>query len=92
MSETPKPKRPDIAKTIVSMVTERGADKTVCPSEIARFIAGSDEKDWRRLMTPIRKAAVKLADAGRIELRRKGETVDPHDFKGIYRIGLPVKD
>lgn len=89
MSDTPKPKRPDIAKTIVSMVTERGVDKTVCPSEIARFIAGSDEKAWRLLMMPIRKAAVKLADAGRIELRRKGQTVDPHDFKGIYRISLP---
>ena len=76
-------------RTILAMVAERGEAKTICPSEVARHVAGPDEKAWRLLMKPIRARAVALADAGRVEIRRKGKTVDPHDFKGIYRLGLP---
>nr|WP_185982483.1 DUF3253 domain-containing protein [Aureimonas mangrovi] len=81
--------RGDITGAILRMAAERGAEKTVCPSEVARALAGSDEKAWRLLMAPIRAETVRLADDGAIEIRRKGRTVDPHDFKGIYRIGLP---
>ena len=40
-------------------------------------------------MKPVRAVAVRLAREGRIEIRRKGKAVDPANFKGIYRIGLP---
>ncbi|MCH2458586.1 MAG: DUF3253 domain-containing protein [Henriciella sp.] len=40
-------------------------------------------------MGEIRVRAVKLADAGQIAIYRKGKPVDPHDFKGVYRLGLP---
>lgn len=79
----------DISSTIEAMVAERGADKTVCPSEVARALAGKDEKEWRKLMAPIRAQAVRLAKEGRISIRRKGRVVDPDDFKGIYRLSLP---
>ena len=75
-------------RTIIRLVTERGASKTICPSEVARHIAGSDEKAWRLLMKPIRAEAVRLADEGRVTIKRKGKPVDPHDFRGIYRISL----
>ena len=75
---------------ILAMAIERGQgnanSKTVCPSEVARDLVGSDEKRWRLLMAPIRKAAVALAIAGKVEIRRKGRPVDPLDFRGIYRI------
>jgi len=71
---------------IVELVSERGAEKTVCPSEVAR--AKRDE-NWQQLMGEIRVRAVKLADAGQIVIYRKGKPVDPHDFKGVYRLGLP---
>jgi len=71
---------------IVELVSERGAAKTVCPSEVAR--AKRDE-NWQQLMGEIRVRAVKLADAGQIAIYRKGKPVDPHDFKGVYRLGLP---
>ena len=75
-----------IRTSVLAMAAERGETKTFCPSEIARQIGGSDEKRWRLLMAPIRAEAVRLADEGRIVLLRKGRPVDPHDFKGIYRI------
>lgn len=76
----------DIRAALLRMADERGAEKTFCPSEIARELAGSDEKRWRLLMAPIRTEAVRLADEGAVVLLRKGRPVDPHDFKGIYRI------
>ncbi|WP_062202451.1 DUF3253 domain-containing protein [Aureimonas sp. AU12] len=79
----------EIRRTILAMVEERGADKTVCPSEVARAIAGQDETQWRLLMSPIRVEAVRLADDGLVSVKRKGRVVDPHDFKGIYRLAPP---
>lgn len=79
----------EIRTAILAAVAERGSGKTVCPSEIARGLAGSDEKVWRLMMTPIRAVAVSLADEGAVRILRKGRPVDPHDFKGIYRLALP---
>lgn len=78
-----------LVETILAMALERGADKSLCPSEVARSLAGSDEKEWRKLMKPIRAEAVRLATNGQIAITRKGKPVDPMDFKGIYRITLP---
>ncbi|RFC65119.1 DUF3253 domain-containing protein [Fulvimarina endophytica] len=82
----------EIARTILTLCAERGPDKTVCPSEVARAIAGSDEKRWRRLMPTIRHQSIRLADKARIVIRRKGRVVDPHAFKGIYRLAIPAPD
>jgi hypothetical protein len=35
---------------------------------------------------------VALAQAGRIAIYRKGKPVDPGEFKGVYRLGLPRED
>ena len=73
---------------ILHLAAARGPEKTICPSEIARHFLGHDEKAWRHLMKPIRREAVALADEGRVTIRRKGRAVDPHDFRGIYRIAV----
>ncbi|MCZ4298933.1 DUF3253 domain-containing protein [Henriciella marina] len=88
MSEDDRKRRQkaSLDELIVELVNERGADKTVCPSEVAR--AKRDE-NWQQLMGEIRVRAVKLADAGQISIYRKGKPVDPHDFKGVYRLGFP---
>jgi len=44
---------------------------------------------WRRYLVAVRQQAVHLAKAGRIEITRKGDVVDPRDFKGIVRMRLP---
>ena len=88
----PEPDRATLRATILDLAVARGPDKTICPSEVARHLAGSNEKEWRRLMKPIRAEAVRLADEGLVEIKRKNRPVDPHDFRGIYRLAVPPAD
>lgn len=88
MSEADKERAERIARTMTELCLDRGPQKTVCPSEVARAIAGADEKEWRKLMPTIRQEAIRLAKAGELVIKRKGKPVDPDDFKGIYRLGI----
>lgn len=79
-----------IEETLLRLVTERGADKTCCPSEVARALGGPHPDGWGPLMQPVRRVAVRLTKAGRVQILRKGKPVpDPDDFRGIYRLSLP---
>lgn len=71
-------------------VLSRDAAGTLSAPEIAHAIAG--DNDWHGLLMPIRRAAVDLALAGRLVIYRKGKPVDPSDFRGVYRLGLPRHD
>ena len=86
--EGPSATRDELRATILSLATARGPEKTICPSEAARALAGTNEKAWRRLMKPIRTEAVRLADDGLVEIRRKGWPVNPREVRGIYRIAI----
>ncbi|WP_018184959.1 DUF3253 domain-containing protein [Kaistia granuli] len=79
-----------IQSTLLDLLAALPAGKSVDPTELARAVAGPDEKVWRLLMVPIRAVAIRLADEGKVAILRKGRPVDPHDFKGVYRIGAPV--
>ena len=79
-----------LQQAIQSLIQERGTDKTICPSEVARSLAGQDEKQWRLLMKPIRAEAVRMAKEGKLAIRRKGKIVDPDDFRGVYRLGAAL--
>ncbi len=63
--------------------------------DIARQIAEARRKPrdgpnlWRRYLVSVRQQAVHLAKTGRIEIIRKGEAVDPGNFKGIVKMRLP---
>lgn len=63
--------------------------------DVARTIAKQRGKPkdgpnlWRRYMNAVKQQAVHLAKNGRIEIIRKGEAVDPRDFKGIVKLRLP---
>ena len=72
---------------ILELLDARGPEKTICPSEAARALAG--EADFHPYMDPVREAAAKLADAGRIEVTQKGEPVTIGEVKGPIRLGLP---
>jgi Protein of unknown function (DUF3253) len=88
----PVPALENLTETLMRLARERGQEKTFCPSEAARELGGSHPDEWGLLMMPVRKAAILLADEGRIVIYRKGRPVDPHDFKGVYRLGLPRAD
>ncbi|MFH6782560.1 MULTISPECIES: DUF3253 domain-containing protein [Methylobacterium] len=80
----------ELELTLMRLVTERGADKTVCPSEVARALGGPHPDGWGPLMQPVRRQAVRLMKQGRIAILRKGKVVDdPDDFRGVYRLSLP---
>lgn len=75
-----------VRDAILSLVEARGAGKTICPTEAAKQVS---EDKWRRALPDVRAEAVRLAKSGDIAIYRKGKPVDPEDFKGVYRLGLP---
>jgi hypothetical protein len=75
---------------IFELLSAHGAGKTIAPEEVARAIAG--DADWHTQLGTVRRAAVALALDGRLVIYRKGKAVDPSDFKGVYRLGLPRLD
>lgn len=81
-----------LSDTIMTLVRERGNEKTICPSEAARKLAGSDPDFWGAMMPLVRQAAIKLAREGRIVIYRKGRAITPDEMKGVYRLGLPRAD
>ena len=81
-----------LADAILTLSRERGQDKTICPSEAARKLAGSNPDIWGAMMSQVRKVAISLAREGRVVIYRKGRAIAPDDLKGVYRIGLPRAD
>ena len=49
-------------ETILELLDDRGPEKTICPSEVARAMAGG--RDFRPYMEPVREAADRLAGPG----------------------------
>jgi hypothetical protein len=79
-------------QAILDLVTARGPEKSICPTEAARALAGYPaDESWRRSLTPVRLAAVRLARAGKIIMLRKGRPVAPEDARGVIRLRLAVK-
>jgi hypothetical protein len=75
---------------ITDLIATRGPDKTICPSEAARALAG--DGDFRPYMEPVREAAAQLAQAGRIEVTQKGEPVTIGEARGPIRLGSPRRE
>ena len=61
-----------IASEILRQATARGADKSICPSEVARAVGG---EGWQELMEPARAAARRLVVAGEAEITQGGGNV-----------------
>lgn len=92
------PKQPPldpIAELILEMVS--ASDRSVHPRDVAirfheaRKRASDPPTAWRKFMVGVKQQAIFLARQGRIDILRKGKPVDPNDFKGLYRLGLPVQ-
>ena len=87
---TDNPSRPSeeaVEAAILSVASQPGAARTVTPEEIARSVAS--DADWQSLLPSVRRGALRLAEAGRLVLYRKGKPVAPADLRGVYRLGLP---
>ena len=73
----------DAVSAIKTLLAERRADATICPSEAARAVGG---EDWRPLMEPARAAARRLVASGDVEITQGGHVVDPSTAKGPLRV------
>lgn len=69
---------------ILSMLAERDATASVCPSEVARrFAPGA----WRSCMDEVRAAARRLAAKGDVAITQRGRELDAEaEFHGPIRI------
>lgn len=83
-----RPGEAEIEAVLLRLLAGRGAERTLCPSEVARALGGPRPDGWGPLMGPVRRVAVRLAKEGRVVILRKGRPVaDPDAFRGIYRLG-----
>ena len=85
-----KPLDPIAAFILETLANEASA----APVDIARSLGEARRKSaekpdaWRRFINPVKQQMLYLARAGRIEIVRKGEVVDPEDFRGLVQMRL----
>jgi hypothetical protein len=79
----------DISAAILAAVAKRGAEKTTCPSEIARMMF---PEDWRDHMKNVLDVAIELQNKNKVVITQKGMPVDVHHIKGPVRIGITKSD
>ncbi|RJQ70173.1 DUF3253 domain-containing protein [Pseudonocardiaceae bacterium YIM PH 21723] len=78
---TPRPER--LRAAILALLSARGTEASICPSEVARAVAD----DWRPLLPEVREVARQLARAGSVRLTQRGRALDPDDdWQGPIRI------
>ena len=73
-----------IGAMIAEMLAARRPDATLCPSEVARVLAG-EKGDWRAQMGKVHAAVDGLVAAGAVRLSWKGAAMAVRG--GPYRIG-----
>ena len=71
-------------QNILNLLKERGADKTICPSEVLL----ESQKQDKVLVETVRSAARRLVNDGKIIITQKGVPVDPSTAKGPIRLKL----
>ena len=72
-----------ITEQILKVAAQRGADKSTCPSEIARMLFPDN---WRKHMGMVMEVAIGLSIDGKILITQKGKAVDVEKIKGPVRI------
>ena len=72
----------DFKDDILTLLHDRGANKTICPSEVLP----PDLKQDKVMMEHVRRSARLLAAENKIEITQSGKVVDPTSFKGPIRL------
>ncbi|MBU6498922.1 MAG: DUF3253 domain-containing protein [Rhodospirillales bacterium] len=73
---------------ILRLAAAAGAGRSISPTEVARALAPGPGDAWRSRLTAIRRAAIRLAEAGQIDILRKGKPVAAADARGVIRLRL----
>ena len=70
--------------TNMGVANPRGAAAKT--AEVARALV--PDETWRRLLGPVRAAALRLQGDGRVEILRKGKPVPPEAVRGVIRLRI----
>jgi Protein of unknown function (DUF3253) len=73
---------------IFDLLAKVAPGKSVSPEEVAR---AADPESWRRTLGHVRAVARGLARQGKLVILRHNKPADPDDFKGVYRLRLPLE-
>jgi hypothetical protein len=91
MTDKPDP----LILTILDLAEAAGA-VGIAPQDIAKSFFAARQKandpadGWRKYLKPVKQQCVALARANRVEIvRKRGEVVDPNDFRGLVKVRLP---
>jgi len=74
-----------IAGAILAVTSQRGPDKSTCPSEIARMLFPGD---WRRQMKAVVETAIALHQQGKVVITQRGMPFDLFQINGPVRIKI----
>ncbi|MSP31031.1 MAG: DUF3253 domain-containing protein [Acetobacteraceae bacterium] len=77
-----------IEDEILRQLAALGPARSASPTDIARALA----PEWHSQLSAVRRAAFRLATAGRIEILRKGKPVPPDAVKGVIRLRLATSE
>lgn len=77
-----------IAQALWALLQARAPAASVCPSDAARALGGS-QAEWRARMPAVRAVAAELARQGLLSLTRGALTLDPHDPEAL--LGGPLR-
>lgn len=77
-----------IEEEILRQLSAIGPARSASPTDIARAVS----PDWHAQLSAVRRAAIRLALAGRIDILRKGKPVPPETAKGVIRLRLHPPD
>lgn len=76
-----------VEDAILSLLAKAPPGKSIAPEEVARAV---EPERWQRVLGHVRAVARGLARQGRIVILRHNKPADPDDFKGVYRLRLPL--
>ena len=76
-----------VENAILDLIAKVPTGKSIAPEDVARAV---DPESWRRTLGHVRAVARGLARQGRMVILRHNKAADPDDFKGVYRLRLPL--
>lgn len=82
---TTTPTDQDLERTMLVLLAERGAGKSICPSEVPRRLLG-EAGPWRSHLKRVRSVAARLAETRRVVVLRHGKPVTGDGIRGVVRL------
>ena len=80
---------PTVEAEILRLAAACGPDGSTDPTAVARALAPGAGEQWRTRLSAVRRAALRLAQAGQIDILRKGRAVDPgQEIRGVIRLRI----